>query len=134
MILLPLSGRQQAIKDEDIIREVIAEGYIKGVWLEGDEVAMRKGFDVDFVKLTLHGNHVHKHPLNWWIENISKKMKEKKRKDPVTFKIPLVDVTGNAAVAKIQLFKNKKLIATDYVGLYKFGEFWQMVNMITEDH
>jgi len=38
-----------------------------------------------------------------------------------------IDVTGTAAVAKIELLREGKLIFTDYLMLYKFEEGWKIV-------
>ena len=39
-----------------------------------------------------------------------------------------IDITGNAAMAKINLKKNDVLIFTDYLLLYKFEEGWRIVS------
>jgi hypothetical protein len=45
-----------------------------------------------------------------------------------------IDITGNAAVAKIELYRSDKLIFTDYLSLYKFEEGWRVVSKIYFRH
>jgi len=137
-VTLTIAGtKENQVNERGQIKKIIEEGFIKGLLIEGDITAIRKGFDVDFVKLTLQKNHMHKHPLNWIIEGIKKKREEKKVpvNHKITFKIPMIDVDGNAAVAKVEIYKNAKLTASHYLSLYKFDEeFWQIVNMICQEH
>jgi hypothetical protein len=45
-----------------------------------------------------------------------------------------VDVTGNAAIAKIEVFKDSRHVYTDYMSLYKFKDGWKIVNKIYQKH
>jgi hypothetical protein len=47
-----------------------------------------------------------------------------------TAKYPLVDITGNAAVVKVELYREDKMIFTDYLSLYKFEQGWRIVSKI----
>jgi hypothetical protein len=44
-----------------------------------------------------------------------------------TCKIPLVHVTGYAAMAIVEIYNEEKQIYTDYMNLYKFGNGWKIV-------
>jgi len=46
----------------------------------------------------------------------------------------MVDVTGNAAVAKIEIYKDGKHIYSDYMALYKIDNNWKIVNKIYFSH
>jgi hypothetical protein len=45
-----------------------------------------------------------------------------------------VDVTGNAASAKVMVSENGEHIFTDYFGLYRFDSGWKIVNKIFQGH
>ena len=45
-----------------------------------------------------------------------------------------VDVTGNAAVAKIELFKDSKHVYTGYLSLLKFGDGWLITDKVYFRH
>ena len=51
-----------------------------------------------------------------------------------THNCALIDVTENAAVAKIEVYKDGKHVYTDYMSLYKFEEGWKIVNKIFATH
>jgi hypothetical protein len=40
---------------------------------------------------------------------------------------PLVEVTGTAAICKVELTRGGKLVFTDYLALYKFEDGWKIV-------
>ena len=64
-----------------------------------------------------------------WIASIEKSRKEGNKapaKTEGTFVD--VDITGNNAVVKLELFRNDKKIFTDYLVLYKFAEGWRIVS------
>jgi len=44
-----------------------------------------------------------------------------------TYKIPLVHLTGYAAIAIVEIYLGKKQIYTDYMNLYKFADGWKIV-------
>ncbi len=46
----------------------------------------------------------------------------------------MVNVTNNAAVAKIKIFRDGKHIYSDYMALYKFDDGWKIVNKIYAAH
>ncbi len=46
----------------------------------------------------------------------------------VTAKYPIIDVSGDAAMAKVELYRNGKHLFTDYLLLYKFESGWQIVS------
>ena len=54
----------------------------------------------------------------------------KKEENKVSVKFLLVDVTGNAAVAKFEFYVGQKLTFVDYQFLYKFQENWKIVSKI----
>ncbi len=45
-----------------------------------------------------------------------------------------MDVTGNAAVAKIELFKDSKHVYTDYLSLLKFSDGWKITDKVYFRH
>jgi hypothetical protein len=42
----------------------------------------------------------------------------------------LVDVAGNAAVAKLDVYRNDEFYSTDYMLLYKFVDGWKIVSKV----
>ena len=56
------------------------------------------------------------------------------RKERVSVKFLHIDVTGNAAMAKIALIRNGERFYTDYLSFYKFPEGWRLVGKIYQGH
>ncbi|RKZ35660.1 MAG: hypothetical protein DRQ49_19085, partial [Gammaproteobacteria bacterium] len=84
-------------KEKDAVKKTIVEAYVKGIHINRDVEAIKKGFDNEFNMVYLHGDHVHKLPIATWIEKIKKsKVKNPEpSKAKITYKFPMVDVTGN---------------------------------------
>jgi hypothetical protein len=122
--------------DEVLIKKVIEEGYVKGLHNNGDLSVTAKSFHEGFNLLGLRNDMLTKYPIYSWLQ-MSKERRLKKdqpERPATTSKYPLIDVTGNAAIAKVELYQNDVKIFTDYLALYKFKEGWRIVNKIYEDH
>lgn len=124
--------------DKEAIKKVITSAYVNGLQNKGPVADIEAGFHPGFNLLGVNNNSLTKWPIYSWVEYHEKKLKE----DPnppegdevTTAKFPLIDVTGNAAVVKIELYKGGKQIFTDYLSLYKFEEGWKVVSKIYYRH
>ena len=47
---------------------------------------------------------------------------------------PSIDITGSAAVARVELYRDFKHIFTDYLSLYRFDDGWKIVGKIFYQH
>lgn len=119
-------------KEHSAIRAVIEGAYIQGVHIKQDPEAMKKGFHPGFNMLVLKDGKMIKVPISQWIEKVEgiKKKNPGPSKVKTTHRFLLIDVTGNAAVAKIEVYKDSVHVFTDYMTLYKFKEGWKIVNKI----
>ncbi|NOX89080.1 MAG: nuclear transport factor 2 family protein [Calditrichaeota bacterium] len=136
LVLLGTSFAAES-KDQIKIKKLITEAYIEGLMNWGDPEQTKKGFDPTFNLLIIGKNDVlRRYSISDWIENVSRKKKKfpqgPKQKTVVNF--VFVDVTGNAAVAKIELFTAGSLIYTDYLSLYRFKSGWRIVSKIYQQH
>jgi len=121
-------------KDKEAIKKVIQTSYVDGLQNKGPVSDIEKGFHPGFNLLGLRNDDLTKWPIYSWVKYHEKGLKE----DPappnedeiVTCKYPMIDITGTAAVAKIELFKGGKKIFTDYLSLYKFEDGWRIVSKI----
>ena len=127
-----VAGEADIEADKAAIEEVIGTAYIKGIHTEWDAEAVRKGFHPTFVMLIYDERGIRELPIGDWIKSIERN-KENHPEGPqyeITYDIPMVDVTGNAAVAKIELYKDGGHVFTDYMSLYKFDDGWKIVGKI----
>jgi hypothetical protein len=122
---------------EDEVREVVLSCYIHGAFNELNPKAMRKGFHPDFAIFSAKGEEIERYPIKVWAENTAK-TKASPDFDPKQNKwdhnFDILDVTGGAASAKIELSKDGKLIYTDYLSLLKFDSGWRIVAKVYHRH
>lgn len=138
LIILFASGSAFCQEEEEAIRQVIQTSYVDGLQNKGKTSDIEMGFHPGFELLGMNDGQLTKWPIYSWIEYHEKKL----AKDPsppaenevVTAKFPLIDITGDAAVAKVELYKDNSLIFTDYLSLYKFEEGWKIVSKIYYRH
>ena len=116
---------------------LITEAYVEGLQNYGNLEKTKKSFDPTFNLLIIgEDNTLHRYAISDWINNISQQKKQypngPKTKTSVTF--IFIDITGNSAVAKIELREGNKHAYTDYLSLYRFKEGWRIVSKIYYQH
>ena len=121
--------------DKELIKETILLAYQDGLLNEGDGAKVDAGFHADFEMLGVDKDgKMYRYHIKDWKANNEKKVADgrlpKKGKDKVVIKIPMIDVTGIAAVAKIDFFVSSKKVFVDYQSLYKLDGKWQIVAKI----
>ncbi len=122
--------------DEEAIKKVIDEAYIDGLQNGGDLKVTEAGFHPGFNLLIFRNNMLEFLPIYNWIQmaGMRRKSQPEQDKEKISCVYRNIDVTGNAAVAKIELYRSDKLIFTDYLSLYKFEEGWRIVSKIYYRH
>lgn len=124
--------------EKDAIKEVVLKGYIHGAFNELNPEAMKEAFHKDFAILSTKGTEVTKYPIDKWAAGVEKR-KNDPEFDPSSnvweHNFAQIDVTENAAVVKVELFKDDKHVFTDYLSLYKFDSGdWKIVSKIYHRH
>ena len=93
---------------------------------------MKSGFHQDFAMLVLQDNAIDKVTVDQWLERVE----GMKADNPqlwgaeTTHDFAFIDVAGNAAAAKLNVFKGTTHFSTDYMLLYRFNEGWRIVSKI----
>lgn len=131
-------GNLSASNDEELIKQTITDAYVNGIQNAGSLEDIEKGFHPSFVLIGKgkDGYTVWENPIYTWKERV-RQYKEKNpenSKSPVHCKFDLIDITGNACVAKISLYREEEKIFTDYLSLYKFKNGWRIVSKIFHRH
>lgn len=130
------AGETGAEKDKAAIRKTIETAYVKGIHIDWDVELIMTGFHPAFTMFIYEDGGVRKFAIDEWTKSIDRK-KQTKSKGPdyeITSEIPMVDVTGNAAVARVELYKDGKHIYSDYMSLYRFDDGWKIVGKIYHRH
>lgn len=119
-------------KEEMAVQKVIEDAYIKGIHGNQDEKTVKSGFHKDFAMLVLKDMSLEKVNVDQWLQRIEEMKKENPElwKAKTTHNFLLIDVTGSAAAAKLDVFKGKIHFSTDYMLLYKFGDGWKIVSKV----
>lgn len=124
---------QSADAEKEAIKQVIQTAYVEGLQNEGDTLKIDSGIHPGFNLLGVgeQGN-MWALSIAQWKSSIAKKHLKgefpRKSGEEVNIKFLFIDVTGNAAVAKIEFYVGTQLTYVDYISLYKFPEGWKMVN------
>lgn len=114
--------------DVDAVKALVTSAYVEGVHRQGDAALMRAGFHPDFRMYTLREGKVGFVTLDEWTERISRGAQERKGPAPkVEANFVQVDVTGSAALVRLELYRDGKHAFTDYLSLYKLPEGWRIV-------
>ena len=124
--------------EKENIQQVIQTAYVDGLQNLGSIAKIEEGFHPSFKLLGVRNNMLTKYPIYSWVSSV----KQQKKKHPegrpdeekITCKYKSIDVTGNAAMAKIELYRKDKKLFTDYLQLYKFDEGWRIVSKIYYRH
>ena len=120
------------------IQALIEASYINGAFNDLDTASMREGFHPVFkIYGAQKDGGLQQLPIEEWIAGIEKR-KASPDFDPKDQKwahrFALVDVTGSAAVAKIELFNDGKHVFTDYLSLLKLGNGWKITDKVYYRH
>lgn len=130
MVLLALLSAFAWNQDEkQAVIKVVEEAYVQGVHAHPDAEAMRQGFHAEFIMFVQEGGKISKVTRDEWITRIAAAQAKGANKPRAEIKaeFPLVEVTGSAAVVKVELFRDGKHTFTDHISLYKFDEGWKIV-------
>ena len=118
--------------EEKAIKQVIEKAYIQGIHGNQDENIVKSGFHQEFNMLVLQENTIEKFAVDEWLKRIEKMKAENPKlwEAETTYDFKLIDVTGYAAVAKLDVYRGEVHFSTDYMFLYKFEEGWRIVSKI----
>lgn len=135
LLFSALVNRAQNVEQEkESIKKVIQTAYVDGLQNEGDIDKIDSGIHPGFDLLGIgEDNSMWKYSITDWKVKTIKKVQDgelPRTGDQVSVVFKTVDVTGTAAMAKIEFFVGDKLTYVDYISLYKFDDGWKMVNKI----
>ncbi|MDZ7738035.1 MAG: nuclear transport factor 2 family protein [Bacteroidales bacterium] len=132
LISISLVSFSQDQDEKEAIKKVIDKAYVQGIQNRMDVENIEKGFHPGFNLLGVddQGN-LTKYPIYTWEANVKRAVAAGQMPAVLTTaKYPMIDVSGNAAIAKVELYREGKQIFTDYLSLYKFDDGWKIVSKI----
>ncbi len=123
--------------EQAVIRQLIEKAYVHGAFNEQNVDDMAAGFHEDFAIFGAKGTELSRYEIADWIAGI-KKGKASSDYDPARAKmnheISNIDVTGGAACARVKLYKDDKLVYTDYLSFIKFENGWKIAAKVYHRH
>ncbi|HYX21160.1 MAG TPA: nuclear transport factor 2 family protein [Thermoanaerobaculia bacterium] len=122
--------------DADAVRAVVQSAYVEGVHANPDADRMRAGFSPDFRMFVLRDGKMTAVTLEEWIGRMeaNRKLNPNAPKPAVRAEFPIVDVTANEAVVKVELYRDGKHAFTDLLLLYRFPDGWKIVSKIFQSY
>ena len=121
--------------EKDAVQKVVESAYVHGFQNLGGQEMMEAGFHPTFVMVLNRGGNLTELPLARMIEIVKQRQSNPEYMHrEITAKILNVDVTGNAAMVKLELYREGRKLFTDYLGLYKFDDGWKIFNKLYHQH
>jgi hypothetical protein len=130
----PVTLAAQGAAEEEAIKALVQTAYVDGLINLGDLEKTRAGFHPDFVLLGVQDGKLTRLPIADWIAGTEKRKAQGQKSPEMTCKILKVDITGGAAVVKLELHRGTVHVFTDYLSLYKFPDGWKIVGKIYHRH
>ena len=114
--------------DERAIRRHIERYYFEGV-RQSDTAAAHRAFHPVLTMYSARDGALAQRSLEEWLTAIAERAPDPPKPDDVSRRIVSVDVTGNAAMAKLELVSPDATV-TDYMSLLKLNGEWIIVGKI----
>ncbi|MCC5944496.1 MAG: nuclear transport factor 2 family protein [Bernardetiaceae bacterium] len=126
---------QDAVSEEQQIRQVIQAAYIDGIFNLGDTVAIRSGFHEAFQLLGLKPNdELRILPIEEWLAHVVDKQQAGKypveKEKEVSVRFLRIDIVERVASAKIEFLIGGELRYIDFLSLYRFADGWKIMNKV----
>jgi Putative lumazine-binding len=106
--------------------DVVDRAYVQGIHVDGDAEKVSSGMHDSFVMFVRTDTGVNQVTREQWISRLEPRDPATPKPD-IKAKIDVLDRSGDAAVARVQLFRDGEQIFTDYISLYRFADGWKLV-------
>ena len=126
----------QTIEEEtSAIVELIERSYMGAAHNNIDIDVLKEGFHEDFTWQGLHHDRLAITTLRQWIILLNRqKWLRPDWNNRTTADIEVIEIEGNAAVARVDIYNNQVHDYTDFLSIYKFGDGWKITNRISQRH
>ena len=139
VVLVPVSIAQTGESPEErrqsedaAIRDVLQRCYVEGMYIKRDPDVLRSGLASTFVMQVCWEGELSNRTASEWLDRM--KLSGVPTKKHIESQIKVLDVTGVAAVARVDIHVDSKHKYPDYFCLYKTDEGWKMVTKMFHVH
>lgn len=132
---MPLEERLM-VQEERRIRRVLEDVYVRDMYMKGSRNALSQEFDTAFHMLVpeLDGRSGEPIALHWDGLTELQENHPKAILAEVRFEFPFIDVVGDAAVGRVDVYQENVPVYSDYVSLYRIGGQWKLVSKVFHRH
>ena len=122
--------------DRSLIEATIERAYIDGIHRKPDLDVVLSGFHPEFRMLVPQDGRLEEVSPEAFVNLATSKREAHPEAfaDPIEHAIPLVEITGDVAIARVDLFRSGRLLYTDYLSLYRSNGRWQIVAKVFHNH
>ncbi|MFA8435119.1 MAG: nuclear transport factor 2 family protein [Marinifilaceae bacterium] len=120
--------------EAEAIKKAIVEAYVDGIFNIGDSEAIKKGWHshCDIVIYNRRADSIKKLPIQYWVDYFNDKPGPLRKE--TRYEFTDIHISGNAAVAIVEIYRHERHIYTDFMSLYKFKEGWKVATKIFYTH
>jgi len=123
-------------REKDRIRQLLENVYVRDMYMKTTREALSREFDDVFHMLVpeIDGRSNEILSLRW--DGLGQlRANHPKAVDPeMRFAFPLIDVVGDAAVARVDVYRGERHVYSDYVSLYRVQGAWRLVSKVYHAH
>jgi len=105
---------------------------VSAVFARRDEAAVRRGFHADFQLFVRSDDGLLVVPLDAWLARLE--LDGIPSAGAIRHEVAFIDVTGDAALARTELFVDGEHEYTDYFALYRMHDGWRIVAKTFQSH
>ena len=134
VFVVAVNAPAQAGDEEEAILEVIQNSYVKAIHAKFDEAAIMAGFHPSFIMFAKRDSELSHVTIADWVGRMKKSADPNAAPRNVRFTPTAVNVTGDAASVRIELYRDDKLVFTDFFLLYKIDGGWKIVGKAYHRH
>ena len=120
--------------DEEAILEVIENSYVKAIHAKFNEAAIMSGFHPAFIMFVKGEEGINHVSIQDWVGRMKGSADPNAEPRNVRFTPTAVNVTGDAASVRIELYRDDNLVFTDFFLLYKVDGEWKIVGKVYHRH
>lgn len=131
-----LSQAQQS--EEGAVKEAIKKTYADPLYMGGSVEDIKAGLHEGFEMYVYLRGEFSKHSKEQWVQRLeevrSRPRSSTQVKHKNEYRFAMVDVTGQTAMAKLEILRDGKLNYTDYLTLYKIEGEWKLLSKFFTYH
>lgn len=131
-----VTGSRNQEQEIERVRRLLEDVYVRDMYMKETREALSREFDDAFHMLVpeLDGRRNEPVELRWDGLDGLQSNHPKAMSPNTRFEFPLIDVVGNAAIARVDVFRHDAPVYSDYVSLYRVAGEWRLVCKVFHSH